>query len=206
MALSSIDFRKLVTPNSTALIVIDKQYGYFERDGTNVKRVRNALPLIDDFIQQSRNAGVAVYWTKMLENIDDSPPTIQYVMNHDNGYVDLTRKNNKSYEIIGLQPREGESIIEKRYYNAFNKTNLESSLRENGIDTVILVGGYASRCILATAASALDRDFKIVIPEELVANSDNYWHEVPATFSIVNAIYGHVVPVSRFKDAWSTSY
>jgi nicotinamidase-related amidase len=68
---------------------------------------------------------------------------------------------------------------------------------------VILVGGYASRCILATAASALDRDFKIVIPEELVGNSDNYWHEIPATFSIVNAIYGHVVPVSRFKGVWS---
>lgn len=50
--------------------------------------------------------------------------------------------------------------LTKRYPNSFNKTELETVLRKEGIDTVLIVGLSASACALATYFGAVDHDFR----------------------------------------------
>jgi nicotinamidase-related amidase len=50
--------------------------------------------------------------------------------------------------------------VTKHYPNSFNKTGLESILREKGCDTVLIIGLSASGCALATCLGAEDYDFR----------------------------------------------
>lgn len=203
MSLSSDELRELVDPAHTALIVIDKQYGYFQRAGVQTTDLLSKVAGIESFILEARSKGVAVYWTQMLENIDDSPSNIQYVMQHQGGYVELTRQGEQSFEFFGnVMPEADEEVITKKRYNAFAQTKLATQLKSRGIKTVIFVGGYGSRCVLASVIGAVDEGFRVVVPQQFVGNTDATRDEMPATFSVIGSIYGFVVDADEVYASW----
>ena len=53
--------------------------------------------------------------------------------------------------------------IVKTYSNAFNKTPLQKTLQELGVDTLILTGFCAEYCVLSTYRGAKDLDFTPII-------------------------------------------
>ncbi len=197
--------KTLVSPEKTAVIVVDKQYGYFRRKGSPTTQLMDALPKIDAFVKEARSADIKIIWTKMLENPEDSPENIRFIMaTGDPLYTTLTRRNDRSYDIIGeAQPTENELVIEKLYYNAFAHTSLAEHLKQNQITTLVFVGGYASRCVLATVTSALDNGFYPVVVQDLVANTDDTSEEVPVALRIIETIYGRVHTEAEVVDAWS---
>jgi len=62
--------------------------------------------------------------------------------------------------------------IHKTYRNSFNKTPLAEKLRELGVDTVIITGYSAERCVLSTYRGAEDLDLTPIILRGSLA-SDN---------------------------------
>lgn len=60
-------------------------------------------------------------------------------------------------------------LIPKRYYSGFRETRLENLLRELGVDTLIICGIHTHICVRHTAADAVLRGFRIVIPQDCVA-------------------------------------
>jgi nicotinamidase-related amidase len=62
--------------------------------------------------------------------------------------------------------------IHKTYRNSFNKTPLGEKLRELGVDTVIITGYSAERCVLSTYRGAEDLDLTSIILRGALA-SDN---------------------------------
>lgn len=53
--------------------------------------------------------------------------------------------------------------VQKTYRNSFNKTPLAEKLRELGVDTVIVTGYSAERCVLSTYRGAEDLDLTPII-------------------------------------------
>jgi maleamate amidohydrolase len=203
MGLATEELRELVDPAHTALIVIDKQYGYFQREGVQTTDLLSKVDGIESFILKARSKEVAIYWTQMLENIDDSPSNIQYVMQHQDGYVELTRQGRQSFEFFGdVTPEANEEVITKKRYNAFAHTKLAKLLKDRGIKTVILVGGYGSRCVLASIVGAVDEGFRVVVPRQLIGNTDVTMDEIPATLSVIKSIYGFVVDTDEIYATW----
>ena len=62
-------------------------------------------------------------------------------------------------------PRSGERIVRKRSNSAFRDTELETLLRERGIDTLVTVGLHTEYCFDTTCRVAFELGFKVVIPE-----------------------------------------
>ena len=60
--------------------------------------------------------------------------------------------------------------IYKTYNNAFNKTSLHDSLRQLGIDTVIITGFCAEDCVLSTYRGAMDLDLTPIILRDSLAS------------------------------------
>jgi nicotinamidase-related amidase len=58
----------------------------------------------------------------------------------------------------GLQILPSDGHIHKTYSNAFNKTTLQSQLKELDVDTVIVSGFCAEYCVLSTYRGARDLD------------------------------------------------
>lgn len=67
---------------------------------------------------------------------------------------------------LGLQ--EGDIVIEKRRYDSFFQTDLDLTLRELGIDTLIVVGADANICVLQTLAGAYFRNYRSIVPADAV--------------------------------------
>ncbi|MDY7574386.1 isochorismatase family protein [Actimicrobium sp. CCI2.3] len=70
---------------------------------------------------------------------------------------------------------ERDIIINKRMASVFFETNLGSVFNFHGVDTVVLTGGSTSGCVRATVVDSLSRSFRVIVPEECVADK----HEAP---------------------------
>ena len=66
-------------------------------------------------------------------------------------------------------------VINKRMASAFFETNLGSVFNFHGVDTVVVTGGSTSGCVRATVVDSLSRSFRVIVPEECVADK----HEAP---------------------------
>jgi len=65
-----------------------------------------------------------------------------------------------------LEPQSGDIILEKRRMSAFFKTDLDITLRDNGVERVAVAGIATPYCVLLTALDALGNGFKTVILED----------------------------------------
>ena len=65
-----------------------------------------------------------------------------------------------------LQPSD--IVIPKRRYDGFFQTDLDLTLRELGVDTLIAVGADANICVLQTLAGAYFRSYKTIVPADAV--------------------------------------
>ncbi|EKU46866.1 cysteine hydrolase family protein [Staphylococcus massiliensis] len=67
--------------------------------------------------------------------------------------------------------------IDKTRYDSFYGTNLDSLLRERGITEIEIVGVCTDICVLHTAVSAYNLNYKMRIPKNGVASFDLTGHE-----------------------------
>lgn len=88
--------------------------------------------------------------------------------------------------IDGLEPADGERIITKVRYSAFEGTDLDSWLRERGVDTLVVCGVMTNLCVETTARHSFMKDMQPVIVEDACASSNSKYHEA----SITNLEYG----------------
>ncbi len=65
---------------------------------------------------------------------------------------------------------EGDELIEKQWASAFHKTDLDSRLQAQGVDSLVVTGLTTSGCVRATAVDGLQYDYRVVVPREAVGD------------------------------------
>lgn len=208
-----MSFIKQIDASKSAVIVVDKQNGYF--DSAIVRKRHNNLPddsaeilaKIDSFVVDVRNAGVEVIWTQMVENTEESPQPIVDVMRGDPyGATTITKIGEESFSFAGTTiPHRDEKVVVKYRYDAFAQTDLAEYLHSKGIATVIFVGGYATRCVLSSVVGANGHDFFCVVVKDLVVNPSSAKNEMETMFAMTNAIFGTTMVSDEVLSCWPTS-
>lgn len=79
----------------------------------------------------------------------------------------------------------GNETAQKASGNKFYRTDLDSCLKERGIDTVILAGTSANGAVLTTAIGAAERGYKAIVPIDVIP-ADNIWQEQFSIWQIAN--------------------
>ncbi len=73
-------------------------------------------------------------------------------------------------EIIdGLERAPGDIEIVKRRYSGFFNTDLDLSLKDMQVDTVIVVGVVTNICVRSTVHDAFFHGYRVIVPEDCVA-------------------------------------
>lgn len=75
-----------------------------------------------------------------------------------------------------VAPQPGEVVVVKRRVNAFYNTDLDTVLRAQGIETIVLTGIATSGVILSSTRYAADADYQIVVLEDCCADADPTVH------------------------------
>lgn len=211
---------EMLRRGKAALLVIDAQKSYTDPNEVLAKEIVHSttdilhemVQKLPDLLNAARNSGIPVIWTRMIEDPDKMSKNYTDKMNLEETPA-LSTPGTRGFEYIGeglptsdptskIRPAEGEMQITKRTYSAFNKTELDDYLQKQGIETVVLVGAYASRCVLGTAAQAADNGYNLFVVRDLVGNLDaDEWEKKPV-LNLIGTIYGYIPYAKQVNDVW----
>lgn len=156
-------------PNS-ALLVIDVQNGVVAEAHARDAVVANVAALVD----RARHEDVPVVWVQ--HNDDES----------------LVRESEHWQIVPELIPEDSEPLIEKRYGDSFEDTNLEAVLSGLGVGRLIVVGAQTDACVRSTLHGAFARGYDATLvadahttedlsqwgappPDQVIAHTNMYW-------------------------------
>jgi nicotinamidase-related amidase len=89
----------------------------------------------------------------------------------------------------------------KKRLSGFYPTDLEFLLNNLDVDNVVLTGTYTDACVLSTAFDASNRDFRVIVPRDIVAG---YSAEAEnAALMIISLHLGIVVDAEALVSEWS---
>jgi nicotinamidase-related amidase len=159
----------LTKRNSTALVVVDVQNGVvagaFHRD--------EIIEAIAVLVDRARRENVPVVWVQHVSD-ELTPGTAEWE------YVpELVRDRS-------------EPLLEKRYGDAFEDTELEAVLADRGVGRLVVAGAQTDACIRSTLHGALVRGYDVTLvsdahttedltewgappPEQVIAHTNLYW-------------------------------
>jgi nicotinamidase-related amidase len=73
---------------------------------------------------------------------------------------------------------KGEVVVTKKRVSAFAGSDLELVLRSHDIDTLVLCGIATSGVVLSTVREGADRDYRLIVLEDLCVDADDEVHRV----------------------------
>jgi nicotinamidase-related amidase len=157
--------RALPILEKTAILLIDMQQ-YFH--GLIVPILENVLSLID----ACRTAQVKIVFTR--HGVHDPQ--------NDGGMLttwwdDLILYGSEAWELDkGLNPNSSDLIIDKNRYSAFQGTELNDWLRNNGVEDLIITGVMTNLCCETTARDAFGHDYRVFFVADATATINEELH------------------------------
>jgi nicotinamidase-related amidase len=139
--------RPAIDPTHAAVIIIDAQKEYM-RGPLALEGMLTALDEIARARAWAAANGIPVIHVRQESAADSA--------------VFAARSDGAQF-IPKAAPATGESIVAKRYPNAFNKTELDALLKRTDRKQVILAGFMAHMCLDSTARAAFDLDYTVFV-------------------------------------------
>jgi len=86
----------------------------------------------------------------------------------------------------GLEPKDGDIIVEKMRMSAWEGTKLETLLAGLGRDTIIITGAWTNMSIEHTSRTGADKGFFMVVPEDGCSTMNADWHNASINYALQN--------------------
>jgi gluconolactonase len=86
----------------------------------------------------------------------------------------------------GLEPEQGDLIVEKMRMSAWQGTKLETMLAGLDVDTIIVTGAWTNMSIEHTARTGADKGFYMIVPENACSTMTADWHDASINFALQN--------------------
>jgi nicotinamidase-related amidase len=159
------------------LIVIDMLNDFLDQwEPTARNRLTQS---INELIGVVRGSGNPIIWVRQEFDPDlhDAFPEMRAKS------IRSTIKGTRGSELVPeLQPFPGETVIVKKRYSAFYRTNLDEALGRLLPSELILAGINTHACIRMTAIDAYQRDWPVVLATDCVDSYDRQHHEISVKY------------------------
>ncbi|CAA9516074.1 MAG: Gluconolactonase / Isochorismatase [uncultured Solirubrobacteraceae bacterium] len=86
----------------------------------------------------------------------------------------------------GLEPKDGDHIVEKMRMNAFYETRLDILLRGLGVDTIVVSGAWTNMSIEHTSRHGADAGYQVVVPSDGTSTVDDEWQNAALNYAMTN--------------------
>lgn len=196
-----------INPAETALVVVDMQNatgnrhmglgkllegrGDFERAAYRFDRIDQLLiPNIRRLLEGFRSAGSPIIFITYGANApdaSDAPPHMAPIIKATNNIA-----GQPEHEIVAeLTPEPGELVLNKTTQGAFRSTALDSTLRAQGIRTVVTVGVSTNNCVAMTSMEACDLQYQVVVVSDGTGTDSAEMQE--ATLTMLRRLWSRVL-------------
>ena len=146
-------------PETTAILVIDDYGGDCYGDETPEQPFLNAF----DIVKAGREIGLPIIFVNdaHLKGIDR-----ELELWGEHGLAG----DEVSQPLTGFDVQDSDYLLVKRRYDGFFQTDLDLTLRELGVDTLITFGTDTNICVLQTLSTAFNLGYNIIVPEDACSN------------------------------------
>jgi len=194
-------------PKRSALIIQDLQNdviiegGAFADSGAPAHATaQNVVGNVADLAAACRAAGVPVIhvWYLVEQGavgLRQNAPLFQGVKQADA----LVRGTWGAAPAEGLEPQDGDHVVEKMRMNGFYDTQLDILLRGLGADTIIVSGAWTNMSIEHTARHGADAGYEVVVPSDGTSTTGDEWQDAALNYAMTNV--AKVATCAEIKSA-----
>ncbi len=86
----------------------------------------------------------------------------------------------------GLEPKDGDHVVEKMRMNAFYETRLDILLRGLGVDTIVVSGAWTNMSIEHTSRHGADAGYQVVVPSDGTSTVNDEWQHAALSYAMTN--------------------
>ena len=181
-------------PGRTALIIQDLQNdvigegGAFADSGAPAHaQSQNVVENVKGLAQAARDAGVPVIHVHYIvepgaPGLKLNAPLFQGVKEADA----LVRGTWGAAPVEGLEPQDGDLVVEKTRMNGFYNTILDNLLRGFGTETLVITGAWTNMSIEHTARHGADAGYEIVVVSDGTSTVSDEWQNVGLNYALTN--------------------
>jgi gluconolactonase len=181
-------------PKRSALVIQDMQNdviiegGAFAESGAPGHAIaQNAVANVADLAAACRAAGVPVIhiWyivEKGASGLRQNAPLFQGVKEADA----LVRGTWGAAPAEGLEPEDGDHVVEKMRMNGFYETRLDILLRGLGADQLIITGAWTNMSIEHTARHGADAGYEVVVASDGTSTTGDEWQNAALNYAMTN--------------------
>ena len=181
-------------PKRSALIIQDLQNdviiegGAFAESGAPAHATaQNVVGNVADLAATCRSAGVPVIHVWYIvepgaPGLKQNAPLFQGVKEANA----LVRGTWGAAPAEGLEPQDGDHVVEKMRMNGFYETRLDILLRGLGADTIIVSGAWTNMSIEHTARHGADAGYEVVVPSDGTSTTGEEWQNAALNYAMTN--------------------
>jgi gluconolactonase len=181
-------------PKRSALIIQDLQNdvmidgGAFADSGAPAHATaQNVVANVADLAAACRSAGVPVIHIWYIveagaAGLKQNAPLFQGVKEADA----LVRGTWGAAPAEGLEPQDGDHVVEKMRMNGFFETRLDILLRGLGADNLIITGAWTNMSIEHTARHGADAGYEVVVASDGTSTTDDEWQNAALNYAMTN--------------------
>jgi gluconolactonase len=183
-----------IDPSRAALIIQDLQNdviidgGAFAESGSpDHAREQNVVENVKNLAGACRRAGIPVIHVWYI--VEPGAPGLKLNAPLFQGVKEanaLVRGSWGAAPAEGLEPQEGDLIVEKMRMSAWQGTRLENLLAGLGRDTVIVTGAWTNMSIEHTARTGADKGYTMIVVDDGCSTMNADWHNAAINFALQN--------------------
>jgi len=183
-----------IDPTSAALVIQDLQNdviiegGAFADSGAPAHATsQNVVRNVQELAAVCRTSGVPVIhvWYIVEQGapgLKQNAPLFEGVK----GSNALVRGSWGAAPAEGLEPQDGDHVVEKMRMNGFYETRLDILLRGLGVETLIVTGAWTNMSIEHTARHAADAGYRAVVPSDGTSTVSDEWQNAALNYAMQN--------------------
>ncbi|MFQ5879073.1 MAG: cysteine hydrolase family protein [Dehalococcoidia bacterium] len=212
-----LQLREKVKPAQSALIVVDYQNDFVARGGAldQAGLYAEGLASIEEplcrVIDGARRVGCRVIFLRCEYNSRSecylSEAWLDQAARRWKGLylqVPVCVAGTWGAEFCGrVQPQEGDIVVTKHRFGAFEGTDLDLVLRANRIRTLIFAGVVTHVCVESTVRQAFFKDYFCVVPADVTAGWNEEWHRT--SLAVMDWGFAEVVNSSALLQVWAST-
>jgi gluconolactonase len=99
----------------------------------------------------------------------------------------------------GLEPQDGDHVVEKMRMNGFYETRLDILLRGLGAENLIITGAWTNMSIEHTARHGADAGYNVVVASDGTSTTSDDWQRAALEYAMTNV--ARVATCAEIKSA-----
>lgn len=183
-----------IDPKKSALVIQDLQNDVISEGGAFAEsgapkhaQSQNVVENVKGLAAAARKAGMAVI--HIFYVVEKGAPGLKLNAPLFQGVAEanaLVRGTWGAAPVDGLEPQEGDFVVEKMRMNGFHDTHLDTILKGLGADTLIVSGAWTNFSVEHTARHAADAGYRAVVLTDGTSTIDDEWQNAGLNYALEN--------------------